>query len=157
MRDESARVELPRAQEVASEADTVADATQGPIAIRTPGFHHLALRSTNLERSKRFYVETLGFELRFEAPNMFVFRAGETRIGVRGPEEQTPVGDVFSPFRAGLDHVALACEDEAELERVARALTAAGIENTGVKLSRTGKKYVGFWDPDRIKWEFYMV
>ncbi len=135
----------------------MANATHVPVAIRTPGVHHLALRSTNLERSKRFYVETLGFELRFEAPHMFVFRAGETRIGVRGPEEQTPAGDVFSPFRAGLDHVALACEDEAELERVVHALNAAGIENTGVKRSRTGSNYVGFWDPDRIKWELYMV
>ena len=135
----------------------MADRSQTPIAMKTTGVHHLAIRSTNLERSKRFYVETLGFELRFEAPHMFVFRAGETRIGVRGPEEWTPAGDVFSPFRVGLDHVALGCEDEAELERVTGALTAAGIENTGIKRSRTGNKYVGFWDPDRIKWEFYMV
>ena len=135
----------------------MANITPTPISMKTTGVHHVALRSTNLERSKRFYVETLGFELRFEAPHMFVFRAGVTRIGVRGPEEQTPADDVFSPFRAGLDHVALACEDEAELERVAGALTAAGIENTGLKRSRTGNRYVGFWDPDRIKWEFYMV
>jgi catechol 2,3-dioxygenase-like lactoylglutathione lyase family enzyme len=127
-----------------------------PIAMKTSGVHHLAIRSTDLERSKRFYVETLGFELRFEGPHMFVPRAGETRIGVRGPEAMTPEGDVFSPFRAGLDHVALACDDEAELERVAGALTAAGIENTGIKTSRTGNRCVGFWDPDRIKWEFYM-
>ena len=110
----------------------MADRSQTPIAMKTTGVHHLAIRSTNLERSKRFYVETLGYELRFEAPYMFVFRAGVTRIGVRGPEEQTPADDVFSPFRAGLDHVALACVDEAELERVAGAFTAAGIENTGL-------------------------
>ena len=139
------------------EEERMANITPTPIAIETTGVHHLALRSTNLERSKRFYVEMLGFELRFEAPHMFVFRAGVTRIGVRGPEEQTPAGDVFSPFRAGLDHVALACEDEAELERVADALAVAGIENTGLKRSRTGNRYVDFWDPDRIKWEFYMV
>ena len=135
----------------------MADTPQARIAMQTSRVHHLAIRSSNLERAKRFYVETLGFELRFEAPHMFVFRAGVTRVGVRGPEEQTPAGDVFSPFRVGLDHVALACADAAELERVAGALTAAGIDNTGIKRSRTGNKYVGFWDPDRIKWEFYMV
>jgi len=37
------------------------------------------------------------------------------------------------PFRVGLDHVALACSEEVELERVAAALSKAGVENTGVK------------------------
>jgi uncharacterized glyoxalase superfamily protein PhnB len=52
-----------------------------------------------------------------------------------------------------LDHIALACDDETELERVAAALTEAGVENTGVKLDETlGKRYVAFKDPDRIAW-----
>jgi uncharacterized glyoxalase superfamily protein PhnB len=44
-----------------------------------------------------------------------------------------------------------------ELKRVADALSAAGIENTGAKRDETlGKDYVAFKDPDRIAWEFYM-
>ncbi len=46
--------------------------------------------------------------------------------------------------------------DDGELKRVAEALGAAGIENTGVKLDETpGRRYVAFKDPDRIAWEFY--
>jgi uncharacterized glyoxalase superfamily protein PhnB len=57
-----------------------------------------------------------------------------------------------------LDHTALACEDESELDRVAAALSEAGIPNTGAKLDDTlGKRYVNFKDPDGIAWEFYMV
>jgi uncharacterized glyoxalase superfamily protein PhnB len=57
----------------------------------------------------------------------------------------------------GLDHVALACEDEAEIDRVARAMDEAGIENTGPRIDDTlGKKYVAFKDPDGIAWELYM-
>jgi len=57
-----------------------------------------------------------------------------------------------------LDHIALACADESELERVAAALTAAGVENAGVKFDEAlGKRYVAFKDPDRIAWEFYMI
>jgi glyoxylase I family protein len=128
------------------------------IDIKTPGIHHLALRCTDLERSRRFYAEILGFPVVLDAPNIFIFLAGSSAVAVRGPEAGTPQGDVFSPFRVGLDHVALACPDEAELERVALALSGAGVENTGVKLDEVlGKRYVAFKDLDRIAWEFYMA
>jgi catechol 2,3-dioxygenase-like lactoylglutathione lyase family enzyme len=93
-----------------------------------------------------------------ENDRLFIFSAGSTAVGVRGPEPATPNGDVFNPFRVGLDHLALACTTEAELERVATALSEAGVENTGVKTDPTlNKKYVAFKDPDRIAWELYLV
>ncbi len=128
------------------------------ISLQTSGVHHLTLRCTDLQRSRRFYVDTLGFGVALEAPNLVVTLAGVTAIVLRGPDAQTPATDIFNPFRVGLDHVALGCADEAELERVASALSTAGVENTGVKLDPTlGKKYIAFKDPDRIAWELYMV
>lgn len=127
------------------------------INIKTTGVHHVALRSTDIERSKRFYIETLGFKLLMETPALFLFLAGSTAFGVRAPDAETSGGDKFNPFRVGLDHIALACEEEAELERVAKALTEAGVDNTGAKMDETlGKRYVAFKDPDQIAWEFYM-
>ena len=127
------------------------------ILLKTSGVHHVTLRSTDPQRSRRFYVETLGFPVALEAPNLIVTLAGTTAIVLRGPDALTPAGDVFNPFRVGLDHVALACTDETELQRVARALAEAGVENTGVKPDPTlGKKYIAFKDPDRIAWELYM-
>ncbi|AMY09453.1 putative lyase [Luteitalea pratensis] len=128
------------------------------IAISTPGIHHLALRSTNLLRSRRFYGDTLGFPVVHESTTLFLFLAGSTAVAVRGPEEGTPANDVFNPFRAGLDHVALGCTDEKELERVAKALADAAVENTGVRLDPLfDRRYVAFKDPDRIAWELYMA
>lgn len=128
------------------------------IKIQTPGVHHVALRVSDYARARRFYAETLGFPVALEKPGLLIFLAGQTAVAVLGPDDNTPGGDVFNPFRVGLDHVALACTDEAELERVAGALEAAGVENTGIKFDETlGKKYVAFKDPDRIAWEFYMA
>lgn len=128
------------------------------IRVQTPGVHHIALRVANYDRGRAFYVDLLGFEVLMEAPGLLLFRAGSSVFGMRGPSDQSRAGDRFDPHRVGLDHVALACTDEAELSRVAEALQAAGVESTGVKLDETlGKKYVAFKDPDRIAWEFYMA
>jgi len=128
------------------------------IEIHTPGVHHVTLRVSDLPRAKRFYTETLGFPVLMETPNLVLFQAGGTAVGLRGPTEQMPPGDAFNPNRVGIDHIALACADEAELRRVATALADAGVENTGTKTDETfGKRYVAFKDPDRIAWEFYMT
>jgi catechol 2,3-dioxygenase-like lactoylglutathione lyase family enzyme len=77
---------------------------------------------------------------------------------MKGPEAGTPSSDVFNPFRIGLDHIALACDDREELDRVAAALSAAGVENTGLKFDKSlgDRPYVAFKDPDRIAWELYL-
>jgi catechol 2,3-dioxygenase-like lactoylglutathione lyase family enzyme len=130
-------------------------ATQG-INMKTTGVHHVSLRSTDLARAKVFYIERLGFPLLFETGELFLFLAGGTAIGVRGPSPNTPADDAFDPFRVGLDHVALGCTDALELQRVAAALTEAGVEHTGVKTDALLQKdYIAFKDPDGIKWELY--
>ncbi len=127
------------------------------IDIQTPGIHHIVLRSANLARSREFYHTTLGFPIALEVPDLIIFVAGGTFVGVRGPAPEEG-SKVFNPYSVGLDHMALGCTDEAELQRVAQALADANIENTGVKFDSTlGKNYVAFKDPDRISWEFYMV
>ena len=118
--------------------------TPARIKIKTPGAHHITLRVSDFQRAKMFYLDTLGFEAVMESPNLFIFFAGQTAIAIRGPEEETSEHGGFNPFRVGLDHLTFACEDEEELVRVADALEAAGVENTGVKTDDVlGKKYDG--------------
>ena len=134
--------------------------TQAParIKIQTPGAHHVTLRVSDYDRAKNFYIDTLGFDVVLETSNLFIFFAGKTAIAIRGPEDETVRHGIFNPYRVGLDHLAFACENEAELERVAKALDANSVENTGIKIDGTlGKKYVAFKDPDRIALELYMV
>jgi hypothetical protein len=89
---------------------------------------------------------------------LLIFFAGTTAIALKGPEGKVSADDQFNPFRVGLDHIALGCDNRAELERVAKALTDHRIENTGIKLDPTLQKdYLAFKDPDRISWEFYSI
>jgi glyoxylase I family protein len=128
------------------------------IALQTTGVHHIALRSSDLARARNFYGTTLGFPIVLERWGSFVALAGSTLLIVRGPETRTACGDRIDPFRIGLDHVALACADETELERVARALEAAAVPSTGLRFDEVlRRRYVAFTDPDGIAWEFYMA
>jgi catechol 2,3-dioxygenase-like lactoylglutathione lyase family enzyme len=121
---------------------------------KTSGLHHVNLRCSDLSVSKNFYQNVLGFPVPLETPELFAFPVGSVFIVFKKAEDDTR----FNPFTIGTDHLAMACETEDELNRVAKELTDAGVENTGVKLDPTLQKlYVAFKDPDRIQWEFYMV
>ncbi|MEP7228872.1 MAG: VOC family protein [Ginsengibacter sp.] len=122
----------------------------------TKGIHHIALRCIDMEITKKFYRDVLGFTLALDTPDIIGFLAGNIILAFKKADARS--GETFTPFNIGLDHIALACESEEELQRVAKELTEAGVENTGVKLDETLQKlYVAFKDPDRIQWEFYMV
>lgn len=121
---------------------------------KTPGIHHINLRCSNLNAAKNFYSDVIGFSIALENDQLFAFPIGGVFIVFKGADK----GATFNPFTIGTDHLAIACESEEELNRVAKGLSDAGIENTGVKTDPTlQKQYVAFKDPDRIQWEFYMV
>ena len=125
---------------------------------KTPGIHHIALRCLDFARTKAFYQDLLGFPMVLETPELMGCLIGSVFVGFKQAAPAHPADTTFTPFNIGLDHLAIACEDVTELHRVATALQAAGVENTGVKTDPALQKdYVAFKDPDRIAWEFYMV
>lgn len=126
------------------------------MALPIAGLHHLALRTTDLERARQFYTQTLGFPQVFEAEGVFIVDVGGTPLGFREADGQTPEGDRFNPHRVGLDHLALTVPDIASLEDLKRHLDAAGVPNNGIEHDAAlGGQYISFYDPDGIAWEFY--
>ena len=124
------------------------------INFKTPGIHHLNLRCSDFAAAKNFYQNILGFPILIENPELFAFAIGGVFIVFKKAGDNSR----FNPMTIGTDHIAIACETEAELHRVAKGLSDSGVENTGVKLDPVLQKmYVAFKDPDRIQWEFYMV
>ncbi|MEO9022603.1 MAG: VOC family protein [Ginsengibacter sp.] len=121
---------------------------------KTPGIHHINFRCSDLDRSKKFYRDIIGFPIALENDELFAFAVGGVFIVFKEAGDNMK----FNPFTIGTDHVAIACESEEELNRFAKGLSDAGIENTGVKLEPTLQKlYVAFKDPDHIQLEFFMV
>lgn len=125
---------------------------------QTPGIHHIALRCMDMEVTKNFYQNIIGLPLVIDTPELIIFLAGSVFIAFKKADPKQKNGAVFSPFEIGLDHIAISCKTEEELNRFAKGLADAGVENTGVKMDETLQKlYVAFKDPDRIQWEFYMA
>jgi glyoxylase I family protein len=126
--------------------------------IQTGGMHHITIRVTGMEPSKRFYSEVLGFDVQAPADDLAFFQVGPTLIVFRPPLEGTPPGDRFSEYRIGVDHLAFAVDDRGELKKLVEALESAGVETAGIEVDPVlNKEYVCFRDPDNVQWEFYGV
>jgi catechol 2,3-dioxygenase-like lactoylglutathione lyase family enzyme len=116
------------------------------------------LRVPDLERSKAFYGDVLGFDVQTPAEDLFFFSVGSTLIVLRPPLEGTPEGDRFSEQRVGVDHLAFAVETRQELENALVILQEAEIHTEGIERDPTlDRDYIAFRDPDNVQLEFYMI
>src|SRR6202048_3819285 len=128
------------------------------MSLLTGGLHHLTIRTTDLARAKRFYIETLGFQAVRERDGAVLLNAQGTLFGVLGAAPETSTKARFDPFRVGLDHLALAVDNAESLHELKQQLDAAGVRNNGVQDDTlTGARYIAFYDPDGIAWELYAM
>lgn len=128
------------------------------MALPIGGPHHLAIRVTDLGRARDFYTGILGFQQVRELEGGIIVNANGTFLVIRGADAQTAAGDRFSPFRVGLDHLALTVPDAGALDALKRHLNAAGVPNNGIHDDAVlGGKYISFYDPDGIAWELFAL
>ncbi|WP_160146047.1 VOC family protein [Dictyobacter aurantiacus] len=117
---------------------------------------HIALRVSNLARARAFYVETLHFPAILEIPGRLLLNVHGIVIALLGDDPHTGQEDRFSPYRVGLDHLALAVPDPQELNTLLEYLQQAGVPNHGLEEDElTHARYISFYDPDGIAWELY--
>ena len=125
------------------------------MALPVSGIGHIALRVTDLQRSKQFYTEALGFSLIRENEQVCFVTAGGMLFALLAGTAQTSPTDRFDPFRVGLDHLALAVS-ATDLPELKQRLDASNVRNNGIEHDdRSGADSITFYDPDDIAWEFY--
>ncbi|MGZ4620244.1 MAG: VOC family protein [Frankiaceae bacterium] len=123
------------------------------------GYHHLSLTVTDLDRSTAWWTEVLGFALlrRFERDGMtkVILRhpSGGILFSLTGHGERAPA-EPFSEFRTGMDHLAFAVADRAELDAWKARFERLGVEHSDIKASSSAE-LIAFRDPDNIAIEVY--
>ncbi|HEX8682814.1 MAG TPA: VOC family protein [Ardenticatenaceae bacterium] len=127
--------------------------------METPGLNHVILTISDVEQSRAFYGDLLGFEVANVGDDPawgFYFMAGGVAFFLMPSRQPTP-GDRFSEFRVGLDHLAFTATSRESLDTFAEKLIAAGVETQGVEqFEPTGNYYVAFRDPDNIQLEYWL-
>ncbi len=108
-------------------------------SLRVTGIDHVVLHVGDLERSRRFYIELLGFQVAHESSLQSFLRCGSQQVALFQIRDSTEI-------HAGseMNHMALRLA-EGEYEEVKATLEAAGVEVHG----RPGDDHcIYFDDPD---------
>jgi glyoxylase I family protein len=134
--------------------------------IELGGIHHIRLTVTDIERSRKFYTDLLGFDVAAEAPASddpksdpsypvlwggVVMAKGSYLLGLRPVAAK---GDHFDEDRCGLDHLSFSVESRAALNDAIRVLDERGVPRGDVReLTSFGICVLPFRDPDNIQLE----
>ncbi|MEH1780991.1 VOC family protein [Nostoc sp.] len=126
--------------------------------MKTTGIHHVAIICSDYDRSKKFYVEILGFSIIQET-----FRAARNsyKLDLKVAENTqielfsfpNPPQRFSSPEACGLRHLAFKVDD---IEETVFYLNLQGVETENIRIDEiTGKKFTFFKDPDNLPLEIY--
>lgn len=128
------------------------------ISMKITDIHHIAIICSDYDRSKNFYVDTLGFSIIEET-----FRAErnsyklDLKVGENDQIElfsfPNPPQRFSSPEACGLRHLAFKVDD---IEETVFYLNSQGVETENIRIDEiTGKKFTFFKDPDNLPLEIY--
>jgi glyoxylase I family protein len=120
--------------------------------------HHVAIIYSDYERSRRFYVETLGLKIvrevyREERKSFKLDLQVSDQYQIELFSFPHPPARVSAPEACGLRHLAFEVDD---VERAARELMARGVEVEPIRVDEfTDRRFTFFCDPDDLPIEIY--
>jgi catechol-2,3-dioxygenase len=125
--------------------------------IRLKEIGHVLLRVLDLERSKKFYSEVLGFHVLEEDPEhggTFMALAGQSHAIDLFQAKDLDAAQRQTPGVRGLGHIAFRVESEAALREAYVTLQQHGVEILR-SIDHVSQKSVYFHDPDGNTIEIY--
>lgn len=124
------------------------------------GFSHLALTVSDLERSKQWYGEVLGWQPMMEATDeneiRFAFGLLPGGIGLGLRQHPAGSGGAFAPERTGLDHASFAVSSREDLVTWENHLAEKGAMYSPIVDAPYGA-VLSFKDPDGIALEAFAL
>ncbi len=111
------------------------------------GIFYVSVVAADLERSKRFYGETLGWKPGTDQPGVAGFHLGEGYLVVRQAAEGEPAAAGGTLVAVRVDGV------DAEHAR----LQAAGVPVSEVRDQPWGERSFTFTDPDGAAWSYAQI
>ena len=124
-----------------------------------PPLNHVAVTVRDLKVSGPWYRNLIGAEPVLDEHTDAGFHhmvwqlPGGTVFGIH-QHDQPAEDERFTEFRVGLDHIAFACANRADLEKSAGRLDELGIAHGGIVDAHYGSG-LSFRDPDGIALEFF--
>jgi catechol 2,3-dioxygenase len=118
---------------------------------------HVLLRVLDLERSKKFYGEVLGFKILEEDPEhggTFMALEGQSHAIDLFQVKDAEAAKMQTPGVRGLGHIAFRVDSEAALKEAHATLQAHGVEITRA-IDHVSQKSIYFSDPDGNTLEIY--
>ncbi len=125
---------------------------------------HVGLTVRDMDTSAQWYQRVLGFALvkRFSRPpaepgierTLLLHEPSGFLVGLYNHDERS--GDRFSPFRTGLDHLALEVADDHELDEWIDHLDREGVEHSPIR-DLGHSRFVSIEDPDGIQIELWLT
>ena len=119
--------------------------------------HHVAIIASDYQKSREFYVETLGFDVIREnyrpARNDYKLdlKLGDCELelfGIKGSPNR-----LSYPEACGLRHLAFQVDD---IEETVRELESKGVPCEPIRVDEfTGKRMTFFFDPDKLPLELH--
>jgi len=126
-----------------------------PQSIGTGPVHHVRLTVTDVDRSRAFYEEVLGFAFVMDLdPGVFLSN-GAIGLGIGPAPAQAMAGDRFDENRVGLDHLSFGVGSRQDLETAMQVLDDQNVPHGEIKdLGEAFRLYIlAFRDPDNIQLE----
>jgi glyoxylase I family protein len=132
--------------------------------------HHMRMTVTDVERSKAFYTDVLGFEVAVDGPpppedpsheeiteslqgGVILVHQGMF-FGLRPAGPDRADDDCFDPLRVGLDHISFGVQARSDLDRAVELLDERGVAHGPIRqLTALGLAFLAFFDPDGIALE----